>query len=298
MSFEGFNLSQIDLTPYGEPVSLRVRHGGSGPPLLLLHGHPETHVMWAGIAHELAKDFTVIAPDLRGYGKSTLPPRKDDSEQSSKRAMARDAVALMKHFGFDRFDVACHDRGARVGYRLALDHPQAVRRITILDIIPTYEVWARLDHRFALGYWHWSFLAQPYPVPETLIAPDPEFFMFKAQFRGVAPAAFAPDAYADYVECAKTPAVIHGMCECYRAGAGFDPALDKRDKEAGRKIACPVQVIWGARSGVGLWYQPLEVWAEWASDLRGEALDCGHFIPEEKPAETLALIRRFHTEGR
>lgn len=301
MSFEGFQLSQIDLTPYGERVSLRVRHGGSGPPLLLLHGHPETHMMWGKIAGDLAKDFTVIAPDLRGYGGSSLPAEAaagtSNAETSSKRAMARDAIALMKHFGSEVFDVACHDRGARVGYRLALDHPAAVRQITILDIIPTYEVWARLDHRFALGFWHWSFLAQPYPIPETLIGHDPEHFMFKAQFRGAAPEAFAPDAYADYVAAAKRPEVIHGMCECYRAGAGYDPALDKEDKAAGRKIGCPVQVVWGARSGVGLWYDALAIWREWADDLVGQSLDCGHFIPEEKPAETLELLRRFHAQG-
>lgn len=296
MSFEGFELSQIEV---GEGVSLRVRHGGAGPPLLLLHGHPETHMMWGKIAGDLAKDFTVVAPDLRGYGQSTKPPSSPDHETSSKRAMARDAVALMKHFGFARFDVAGHDRGGRVAYRLALDHPRAVRRVSIMDIIPTGEVWARLDHRFALGYWHWSFLAQPYPVPEHMIAPDPEFYLFTAQFRGRKPDFLEPEAQADYLACGSTPEVIHGMCECYRAGAGYDRTLDWADKAAGRnKIACPVQVLWGAKSAVGLWYDPVAVWSEWASDLRGEAIDCGHFLPEEKPAETLAALRRFLAEGR
>ena len=172
MAFEGFQLSQVET---GE-VSLRVRHGGSGPPVLLLHGYPETHMMWARVAEGLSRDFTVVCPDLRGYGDSTKPPSSDDHETSSKRAMARDAVALMAHFGFDRFAVAGHDRGGRVAYRLALDHPAAVTRASILDIIPTGEVWARADRRLALGYWHWSFLAQPHPFPETLIAADPEFF--------------------------------------------------------------------------------------------------------------------------
>jgi haloacetate dehalogenase len=289
MPFEGFQLSQVELPE----VSARVRHGGSGPPLLLLHGHPETHMMWGAVADGLARDFTVIAPDLRGYGRTTKPPSSDDHETSSKRAMARDAVALMAHFGFERFAVAGHDRGGRVTYRLALDHPQAVTRISILDIIPTGEVWARADQRFALGYWHWSFLAQPHPMPETLIAPDPEYFLFQAQFRGVGPKIFSAEAYADYVACAKDPAVVHGMCECYRAGAGFDRRLDEADKAAGRKIACPTQVLWGAKGAVGTWYDPLAVWGEWASDLRGQALDCGHFIPEEKPAETLAALRTF-----
>lgn len=293
MAFEGFELSQIQLPE----VSARVRHGGSGPPLLLLHGHPETHMMWGAVADGLARDFTVIAPDLRGYGKTTKPPSSPDHETSSKRAMARDAVALMKHFGFDRFAVAGHDRGGRVAYRLALDHPAAVSRVSILDIIPTGEVWARADARFALGYWHWSFLAQPHPVPETLIAPDPEYFLFEAQFRGVGPRIFGAEAYADYLECGRTPEVIHGMCECYRAGAGFDRKRDEEDKAAGRKIACPVQVLWGAKGALAAWYDVLGIWGEWASDLRGQAVDCGHFIPEEKPAETLELLRGFFKDG-
>ena len=293
MAFEGFELSQIDV---GE-ASLRVRHGGSGPPLLLLHGHPETHMMWGKIADDLARDFTVVAADLRGYGGSTKPPSSKDHETSSKRAMARDAVALMRHFGFDRFDVAGHDRGGRVAYRLALDDPKAVRRVSILDIIPTGEVWARIDIRFALAYWHWAFLAQPYPVPERMIAPDPEFYLFTAQFHG-RPAEFLdPEARADYLACGSRPEVIHGMCECYRAGAGFDRRLDEADRAAGKVIACPVQVLWGAKSAVGLWYDVLDVWKPWAADLTGQAIDCGHYLPEEKPAETLGALRGFFAEG-
>jgi haloacetate dehalogenase len=297
MAFEGFQLSQIELADPKGPVSLRVRHGGAGPPLLLLHGHPETHMMWGKIAGELAREFTVIAPDLRGYGRSTKPATSADHETSSKRAMARDAVGLMRGFGFDRFDIAGHDRGGRVAYRLALDHPDAVRRLSVLDIIPTGEVWARIDHRFALGYWHWAFLAQPAPVPERLIGNDPEFFLFRAQFRGVQPPFVSDEAYADYLACNRTPEVIHGICECYRAGAGFDRELDWADKKAGRKIAAPLQALWGAKGAVGAWYDPLAVWREWASDVRGQAIDCGHFLPEEKPAETLAALRDFFAEG-
>jgi haloacetate dehalogenase len=294
MSFEGFQLSQIEV---GEDVSLRVRHGGSGPPLLLLHGYPETHMMWREIAGDLAKDFTVIAPDLRGYGRSTPPADSADHETYSKRAMARDAIALMKHFGLDRFDVAGHDRGGRVGYRLALDHPQAVRRLAVLDIIPTGEVWARADRRFALGYWHWSFLVQTSPGPEEVIGRDPEHFFFRFQYRDPA-SHFAPDAYADYVAALQRPSVVHAICEDYRAGAGFDRQLDVEDRKAGRKIACPVQILWGKKGALEAWYDTLAIWREWADDVRGEALDCGHFIPEEKPAETLAALHRFHSGGR
>jgi haloacetate dehalogenase len=292
MEFEGFQLSQIEVSDPKGPVSLRVRHGGSGPPLLLLHGYPETHMMWGKVAADLARDFTVIAPDLRGYGKSTKPASSDDHETSSKRAMARDAVALMRGLGFEHFDVAGHDRGGRVAYRLALDHPQAVGKISVLDIIPTGEVWARADHRFAVGYWHWGFLAQPAPFPERVIGSDPKFYFYGH------PPFVADDAFADYMACTRQPEVIHGMCECYRAGAGFDRELDWADKTAGRKIGCPVQVLWGAKGLVGAWYDPLAVWREWASDVRGEAIDCGHFIPEEKPAETLAAFRGFFLEGR
>jgi haloacetate dehalogenase len=288
MAFEGFQLSQIEVPE----ASLRVRHGGSGPPVLLLHGYPETHMMWAQVAQGLAADHTVIVPDLRGYGGSTKPPSSNDHETSSKRAMARDAVALMAHFGFDAFDVAGHDRGGRVAYRLALDHPAAVRRLSILDIIPTAEQWARADRRFALGYWHWPFLAQPHPFPETLIGADPEFFFFRRQFGGVI-TTFAAEAYADYLKAAKNPSVIHAMCEDYRAGAGYDRALDEEDRKSGKQIACPVQVLWGAKGALGAWYDTLEIWRAWAPDVRGQALDCGHFIPEEKPAETLELLRGF-----
>ncbi|MDB5464534.1 MAG: Alpha/beta hydrolase, partial [Phenylobacterium sp.] len=242
MSFQGFELSQIDL---GE-VSLRVRHGGSGPPLLLLHGYPETHVMWAQVAGDLARDFTVIAPDLRGYGRSSKPATTDDHEPYSKRAMGRDALALMQHFGFGRFDLAGHDRGGRVGYRLALDHPEAIRRLSILDIIPTGEVWARADRRFALGYWHWSFLVQP--GAEALISQNPELFFFQTQYR--ASVASFGDAYADYLDCLKDPTVVHAICEDYSAGAGYDRKLDEEDKEARRIISCPVQVLWGAKGAL------------------------------------------------
>lgn len=296
MAFEGFELSQIAVPDPAGEVKLRVRHGGSGPPLLLLHGYPETHMMWAKVAEGLADSFTVVCPDLRGYGASTKPPSASDNETSSKRAMARDAVNLMAELGFDRFAVAGHDRGGRVAYRLALDHPAAVSRVSILDIIPTGEVWARADRRFAMGYWHWSFLAQAHPFPETLIGANPEAFLFSTNFGGVL-RGFDAEAFADYLAAARNPSVIHAMCEDYRAGAGYDRLLDEADKKAGKTIACPVQVLWGAKGALAAWYDTLAIWREWAPDVQGQPVDCGHFIPEEKPDETLALLRAFFADG-
>jgi haloacetate dehalogenase len=287
--FHGFHLSQVDV---GE-VSLRVRSGGSGPPLLLLHGYPETHLMWGTVAGDLATRFTVVAPDLRGYGDSSKPPAVASHETYGKRAMARDGIALMRQLGFDTFDVVGHDRGARVAYRMAFDHPQAVRRLTVLDVVPTGEVWARADARFALGYWHWSFLALPHPVPERVIGQDPEFFFFDAEFGGVI-RGFAPEAVADYSRCIRDPAVVQAICEDYRAGATCDRRLDDEDRAAGRTISCPTQVLWSGRGALAAWYDTLAIWRAWADDVTGQALDGGHFLVEECPAETLACILRFH----
>lgn len=290
MSFEKYTLETVRLSD----VSLQVRHGGSGPPLLLLHGCPQTHMMWGRIADDLAIDFTVIAPDLRGYGKSSKPVPGEGTPYS-KRAMAQDGVALMAHFGFDLFNLAGHDRGGRVAYRLALDHPNVVRRLSLLDIIPTGEAWLRADHRFALGYWHWSFLAQPAPFPErAIVAAGAETFFFDGMFRG-SRAIFEPDALADYAQSLSDPEVVRGICEDYRAGAGFDRRLDMEQRGQAR-IGCPTQILWGGRSAVGRWYDVLAIWREWATDIRGDALDCGHFLPEERPAETLAAFRAFFLE--
>jgi haloacetate dehalogenase len=283
--FEGFALDRIDT---GEAV-LRMRHGGSGPPLLLLHGHPQTHVMWHRVAPRLAEEFTVVAPDLRGYGESSKPMTTADHEPYSKRAMARDAVELMGALGFERFSVAGHDRGARVGYRLALDHPERVERLAVLDVIPTGETWSRADRRFMLGWWHWAFLAQPAPLPETLIGADPD-----AYYVGDDRALFHPDALADYLRCARDPATIHAMCEDYRAGATYDFDLDEADRVEGRRIACPVLVLWGERNDLEeLFGDPLAIWRDWADDVRGRPLDCGHYLAEEAPEETYAELRRF-----
>ena len=274
-------------------VTLRVSAGGSGPPLLLLHGYPQTHLMWGRVAERLAEQFTVVGPDLRGYGDSSKPPTDPEHRNHGKRAMAADGVGLMRQLGHETFDVVGHDRGARVAYRMALDSPDAVRRLTVMDVVPTSEVWARADARFALGYWHWAFLAQPEPVPERLIAHDPQEFFLDAQFGGLL-RTFAPEAVADYARCLADPAVVHAICEDYRAGASCDRADDEADRAAGRRIECPVQVLWGARGALPSWYDPLAVWRAWADDVTGEAIDSGHFLPEERPAETLACLLAFH----
>jgi len=287
--FDGYAQAQVAV---GE-VTLRVRSGGSGPPLLLLHGYPETHLAWSMVAGNLARDFTVVAPDLRGYGDSSKPAAVPGHESYGKRAMAADCTALMSRLGFEVFDVVGHDRGGRVGYRLALDSPEVVRRLTVMDVVPTGEVWARADDRFALGYWHWGFLAQPHPVPERLIERDPEFFFFDAEFGG-AIRSFLPAAVADYARCARDPAAIEAMCEDYRAGATCDRRDDDADRAAGRRISCPVQVLWAGRGALATWYDTLAIWADWADDVTGRALDCGHFLPEERPDEVCAAIREFH----
>jgi haloacetate dehalogenase len=283
--FEGFELTTIST---GE-VDLRVRHGGSGPPLLLLHGHPQTHAMWCKIAPRLATEFTVVAPDLRGYGDSSKPESSPNHETYSKRAMARDAIALMLRLGFDRFNVAGHDRGGRCAYRLALDFPQAVIKLAVLDILPTGEHFRRADMRFALGYWHWFFLAQPFPLPERLISADPELFYFREVHNRDH---FAPEALAEYLRVIRDPATIHAMCEDYRAGATFDFALDEADR--GRKrITCPVLALWGSKGQVGQWYDVIAVWNEWARDVRGMPIESGHFLAEEAPDQTYAALCSF-----
>src|SRR5688572_12142369 len=253
--FEGFKLTTVDT---GE-ATIRVRHGGSGPPLLVLHGHPQTHVMWHAVAARLASEFTVVAPDLRGYGDSSKPATTADHEPYSKRAMARDQIAVMRALGFSEFAVAGHDRGGRVAYRLALDHAQAVTKLAVLDILPTGEHFRRADMRFGLGYWHWFFLAQPFDVPERIIGADPIGFFTRGWATGDdgkprPPAYFAPEAVEDYLRCYANPQTVHATCEDYRAGATFDFELDEADRQAGHRIAAPVLALWAAQGALPRWY--------------------------------------------
>jgi haloacetate dehalogenase len=281
--FEGFSLSMIDT---GEAV-LRVRHGGNGPPLLLLHGHPQTHVMWHALAPRLARDFTVVAPDLRGYGESSKPATTPDHMPYSKRVMAQDQVALMRHFGFEHFFVAGHDRGGRCAYRMALDHPERVRKLAVLDIIPTGEAFRRANMTFGLGYWHWFFLAQPFPLPERLIGGNPDDYYFR-EGRDK----FHPEALADYLRCCHNPATIHAMCEDYRAAATIDYQLDEADRGV-KRIQCPMLALWGKHGQLEAWYDVPSIWRDWANDVSGQAIDSGHYLAEEAPDQTFAALHAF-----
>jgi haloacetate dehalogenase len=287
--FDGFRLETIDV---GE-IRVRARIGGDGPPLLLLHGNPQTHVMWHRVAPALAAGFTVVAPDLRGYGMTSKPPSASDHSSYSKRAMGHDQIGLMSKLGYERFSVAGHDRGGRVGYRLALDHPDVVERLAILDIVPTGEAFSRGGREFGLSLYHWFFLAQPAPLPEKLIGADPDWFWRWHTTRGPDTSFFDSEAVEDYLSCFRDPETIRGMCEDYRAGAGIDFDHDLADMEAGSKIQCPVLVLWGARAKLEEWYDMLDVWRSWAADVRGRSLPCGHYLAEEAPAETSEELLAF-----
>jgi haloacetate dehalogenase len=286
--FEGFTLERIDV---GE-AELRVRHGGSGPPVLLLHGHPRTHATWHRVAPLLAAEFTVVCPDLRGYGESSKPPTTEDHEPYSKRAMARDCVALMRRLGHDRFGVAGHDRGCYVAQRLALDHPAAIRRVVLMEGIPIGEALARCDARFATAWYHWFFFGQTERPAERFINADPDaFYTATAQQMGA-------EAYVDYRRAIHDPATVHAMMEDYRAGLGIDRAHDDADREAGRRIGCPALYLWAARDDMAeLYGDPLAIWRDWADDVQGRSLDCGHHMAEEAPQELTGVLREFFAAG-
>jgi haloacetate dehalogenase len=282
--FDGFETFDIDAAG----VRIHGVRGGSGPPLLLLHGYPQTHVMWHAVAPKLADGFTVVACDLRGYGASDKPETTADHWPYTKRAMAGDQVAVMRALGFERFLVCGHDRGARVGYRMALDHRERVERLAVLDIVPTAEVLLRTSRESALGYYHWFFLAQPAPLPERLIgaAPDAYYRHFDAAF-------FDPEAVAAYRRNGEDPAAIHAMCEDYRAAMTLDYAHDLADRGRRRRIGCPVHVLWGGRWMLPDWYDVLAIWRDWAAEVSGRAIDSGHYIAEERPDDTLAELLAF-----
>ncbi|HEX2182435.1 MAG TPA: alpha/beta hydrolase [Rubrobacteraceae bacterium] len=279
-------------------TTISVRSCGSGTPLLLLHGFPQTHLMWRSVAPLLARRFSVVCADLRGYGRSGCPPSAPDHAPYAKRALARDMVAVMERLGFGRFSVAGHDRGGRVAYRMALDHPDRVERLAVLDVLPTETVWARADARFALAFWPWTLLAQPGPLPERVLAAVPEAIVDAALGRWGSPStAFPPDVRAAYVQALREPGHAHAICEEYRAAATIDREHDEADRASGRRIVCPLLALWSARGPLDTWYEeeggPLSIWRAWGDDVRGRALSAGHFFPEEVPERTADALSSF-----
>lgn len=289
--FPGFSRHLVDV---GDGVRIAAVVGGNGPPLLLLHGHPQTHAIWHKVAPALARRFTLVAADLRGYGDSSKPAGADDHANYSKRTMAADQVALMRHLGFTRFDVLAHDRGARVAHRLALDHADAVRRLVLLDIAPTLAMYEQTTQEFARAYWHWFFLIQPQPLPERLIEADPAAYLRDVMGRrsaGLAP--FDPRALAEYTRCLALPGAAHGLCEDYRAAAGIDLDHDRADRDAGRNLRMPLLALWGEQGVVHKCFRPLDEWRRVADSVEGEPLPCGHYVAEEAPDALLARVMPF-----
>ncbi len=290
--FEGFQTATIA----GDGADIFVRSAGSGPPLLLVHGYPQTGAMWARIAPRLAERFSVVVPDLRGYGRSSAPPNTPDNFAYSKRVMGRDLAAVMQALGHARFDVAGHDRGARVAYRMALDMPERIDRLAVLDILPVAEVWERMDAGAAMAVYHWLFFAQPAPIPETLIGADPVMFLDHtiASWTGTKTlAAFDPAALDEYRRAFARPATIAATCDDYRAGATIDWQLDRKDREAGHRIAAPTLALWGSAGIASEGHDPQAVWQPWCDRLEGHAIDAGHFIVEEAPKATLEALLAF-----
>ncbi|MFL6832583.1 MAG: alpha/beta fold hydrolase [Xanthobacteraceae bacterium] len=289
--FPGFQNRIVDV---GAGMQVAATIGGSGPPLLLLHGHPQTRAIWHRAAPALAQHRTLVLADLRGYGDSSKPAGAADHSNYSKRVMAQDQLTLMASLGFERFDVLAHDRGARVAHRLAADHPEAVARLILLDIAPTLSMYEQTSEAFARAYWHWFFLIQPAPLPERLIAADPAAYIRDVMGRrsaGLAP--FDPRALAEYERCIALPGTAHGLCEDYRAAAGIDLIHDRSDRDAGRMLQMPVLALWGEDGVVHRCFNPLDEWRRVARDVQGRALACGHYIAEEAPEALLAQVQPF-----
>jgi haloacetate dehalogenase len=291
MFFDGFTLETVEAN--GQRI--RVRRGGNGPPMLMLHGNPQTHAMWHKLAPPLARRFTVVCPDIRGYGFSSSPPATPDSGLYAKREMAKDLIALMQGFGFPRFTIVSHDRGARVAHRLALDYPDAVEKLCVMDIVPTIEHFERTEMSFALGYYHWFFLAQPHDKPERMILRDVEdWFDSQTTREPKDKGFFHPEARADYLAALREPGTVTSICEDYRAAAGIDLVHDRESRSNGARVRCPLLVLWGAKGRIGQWYRPIELWRRYADGpVSGGAVASGHYLAEEAPEETLNRLDAF-----
>ena len=284
--FDGFEKLKVET----RGAVINAVRAGEGPPLLLLHGYPQTLAMWHLVAPRLAEHFTVVAADLRGYGASSKPEDGPNHSGYSKRAMAQDQVELMQHLGFDQFFLAGHDRGGRVGHRMALDHPQRVKKLAVLDIVPTRTMFAQVDQYLATVYYHWFFLIQPADLPERMIGADPELFV-RNFFSRLGAGTLTPEAVAEYVRAFRDPAVIHATCEDYRAAASIDLEHDAAD--LAKKVTCPLLVLWGAKGRIAPAFDVLATWRERAVDVRGLGLPCGHYVPEESPEETSEELLSF-----
>lgn len=292
--FDHFETIDLEI----EDTTIHVRRGGAGPAVLLLHGFPQTHLMWRDIAPALAQRFTVVCADLTGYGRSGCPPAGPDHGRYAKRAMAADMASVMTLLGFRRFSVAGHDRGGRVAYRLALDLPERIRRAAVLDVVPVADAWDRADRRFAVGYWPWSLLAQAAPFPEQLVLGRPDAIVDQALSGwGSAPGTFSDDVRAEYIDVLRDPDHVHAICEEYRAAATLDYDHDVADRRAQRRIACPVLVHWSKAGPLNNWYGdaggPLGLWRAWAAEVSGGPVEGGHFFPEEFPQDTAEALIAF-----
>mgnify|MGYP000101878644 FL=1 len=293
VSFSGFESRKFSTESVDGSIEISYLIGGNGPPLLLLHGFPQTKAIWSLVAPELAKQFTVVAADLRGYGASSKPHGRQDHSTYSKRSMAADQHNLMKSLGFDQFFLLGHDRGGRVSHRLAMDFPDSVLRLMVLDISPTLTMYENTTMEFAKGYWHWFFLIQPEPVPEKMIGANPEYWLKNHMGRHAGTGIFSPERWAEYLAGASNAEGLHAMCEDYRAAASIDLVHDRADRNAGNNLKMPLRVLWGEHGLVNKCFKPIEDWKAVALDVSGRAVPSGHYIPEEVPDLLLAEARDF-----
>ncbi len=289
----GFEQKRITVASQDGPIEIACQVGGNGPPILLLHGFPQTKAIWEIVAPELAKNYTVVVSDLRGYGESSKPHGKVDHASYSKRAMAADQHAVMKALGYEKFFLLGHDRGGRVSHRLAMDFPESVLRLMVLDISPTLTMYDKTTMEFAKGYWHWFFLIQKEPIPETMIGANPEFWLKNHMGRHAGTGIFTPQRWAEYLAGVSNAQSMHAMCEDYRAAATIDLVHDRADRAAGKKLTIPLRVLWGEHGLVNKCFAPIADWEAVAQEVSGKTLPCGHYIPEECPEELIADAQKF-----